>query len=112
VATVTCGGGEKHNVQGAGTATGHGEHGNVRLLYAVHVPAFQVNLISGSVTCMKGAKIEVPHSVMRVTAQCRTVLMADSIDGLFLVRDRVLYIRDVPGSSSSIHTCKCFSCIS
>jgi hypothetical protein len=85
-------------VHGAGTVMVDGEHGIVRLLDALHVPTFQVNLISGSAACMRGAKIEASHSVMRVTVKCRTVLISDSIDGLFHVRGRVLHIRDVPGT--------------
>lgn len=87
---VSCGGGEEHPVKGAGTVVVQGEHGTVQLLQTLYVPTFKVNLMSGSVACRKGARIEATGRAMRVVHNCRTVISADAYDGLFAVRGRLL----------------------
>ena len=70
----------------------------MRLLQTSYVPTFTVNLISGVLVCRNGATLEATVPTLRILQNCRTVLSADSANGLFAVRGKLLYQCDVPAT--------------
>ena len=61
-------------------------HSITHALIPTYVPTFTVNLIPGVLVCRNGATLEATGSTLRILQNCRTVLSADSANGLFAVR--------------------------
>jgi hypothetical protein len=96
---VTCGGGEKHPVCGAGTVTVEGVHGSFKMTNTLYVPTFKFNLFSGTAACKKGASISAQGTTLKVVYKGRTVLAADAANGLFVACANIQHVKNVPEDS-------------
>ena len=102
ISTVTCGGGEIHQVEGQGTVCIQGSRGKVSLHHVLYVPTLKVHLFSWSAASRRGANLRGGDGILDIVVQCRTVLRGVAKDGLFQVEGKLLKAHDV--EPASLHT--------